>query len=381
MVNYKEFYSLWITSRAEATIFAVTFFTIIFVDLLAGVQAGISAACLIVLLRTTKTHLNISFDSQDDVTRLSLIGALTFLSTGKIADLQQQLAAKQPGQIILMDLSNIRNLDMSGANAVIELFNQCQSSGIHFFIKGLPRRFELIFKACGGSVLLNDWYLVSEHELRKKITAIAPKSSHGRLIHGIHRFYVQAKHDDKRLFESISQGQDPHTLFVTCSDSRIVPSLMTSSDPGELFIIRNIGNFIPPYQESSQFSEAAALEFALSSFDITDIVICGHINCGAIKACQAVDQALPPTVDFWIKMIRSQLKIDDDLNKMIYMNIINQINNLKLYPIVQKKLEENILNIHGWFFDFDKSVIYEWNQKKNEFKSIIPALESSVVFT
>lgn len=375
MINYKEFYNLWKTTRTEAIVFAITFFTIIFVDLLAGVQAGIAAACIIVLIRATKTHLHVTFSSEDDVLRLTLVGALTFLATGKIADLQKQLNEKhRPNQTILMDLSNIRNLDTSGASAIIDLFTDCKSRNINFYIKGLPRRFESMFRLCGGDGLLDDCYLVSEHDLRNKEASIAPKSAYGRLVHGFQRFYTQQKHDDKRLFEFFSMKQDPHTLFIACSDSRIIPSLITSADPGELFIVRNIGNHIPPYCPNAQHSEAAAIEFALSSFDITDIVICGHANCGAMKACASPPNELMNTKwASWITSIKSQLDVDKalTLNQLSHMNVIQQVENIKTYPIVQQKLAQG-LKVHAWFYDFEKSLVYAWDRQEMDFKSIVP---------
>lgn len=373
MINYKEFYNLWKTVRAEAVIYAVTFFSIIFVDLLAGVQAGIAVACLIVLLRATKTHLHVSASSEDNILRLSLVGALTFLSTAKIADIQNQLSDKHEGQTVLIDLSNIRNLDMSGASAITDLFYFCRSKNINLFIKGLPRRFESVFRLCGGAALLDDWYLTSEHELRNKIGQHAPKSSYGRLVHGFQRFYIQRLHDDKRLFEIINKKQDPHTLFIACSDSRLVPSLITSTDPGELFIVRNVGNFIPPYLLNANHAEAAAIEFALSSFEITDIVICGHANCGAMKACQGNHaETISGSLSTWIKGIKSQLDLNKalDLNDLARMNVMNQVANLKLYPLVAQKIAANSLKIHAWFYNLEENLVYEWNHHEMDFKSI-----------
>jgi carbonic anhydrase len=374
MVNYREFFGLWKTARPDALIYAITFGTIVFVDLLAGVQAGIMAACVLVLMRATKTHFHVSVNSEDDMVRLSLVGALTFLSTPKISDLQKQLATTRANQIVLMDLSNIRNLDMSGADAIVQLFQDCQSKHINFYIKGLPRRFESLFDLCGGSTLLKEWYVVSEHELRNKAGNNAPKSAYGRLVHGFQRFYVQRQHDDKRLFESISYKQDPHTLFIACSDSRIIPSMITSADPGELFIVRNIGNFIPPYSENLICSEAAAIEFALNSFDITDIVVCGHANCGAMSACKAFDGTDSlPQVRAWINKIRSQLVINNHshLNELAQKNVLNQVSNLRLYPIVLEKIRNNNLRMHAWFYDFEKSLVYEWSPDEMKFTPIV----------
>jgi carbonic anhydrase len=194
-------------------------------------------------------------------------------------------------------------------------------------------------------------------------------------VHGFQRFYAQRQHDDKRLFEYISKKQDPHTLFIACSDSRIIPALITSADPGELFIMRNIGNYIPPYIPGVYNSEAAAIEFALSSFDITDIVVCGHANCGAMAACQKLNpESSLSSANEWIGKIKSQLIINDKttVNQLAQENVINQINNLKLYPIVQDKMANQTLMLHGWFYDFQQSAVSELDQQEMQFQSIVP---------
>lgn len=379
MINYHEFYNLLITSRSEALIYSVTFFTIVFVDLIAGVQAGMAAAAVIVLLKAVKTHIHISSTSDDNIVRMSLMGALTFLSTGKVAGIEKVLKTMPAGQTMILDLSKITNLDTSGTKAIIDLYNLCKERHVNFYLMGLPRRFEALFKVCDGQAILDNCYLISEHELRKKISGSSPRSSRGRLIHGVHSFYTERKHNDKRLFEFIAKEQDPHTLFITCSDSRIVPSLITSSDPGELFIVRNVGNSIPVYQENMQCSEAAAIEFALSSFDITDVVICGHANCGAMEACKLASANIhQPKLRAWIDVIRSQLRIDPGIstNDLARMNALKQLENLKTYPIVRDKLSMGHLNLHAWFLDMDNNSVYEWNPETNCFQSLVGDVEA-----
>ena len=374
MINVREFKDLWRAAKPEAAVYGITFLTIIFVDLLAGVQAGLAAACLIVLLRATKTHLHVSVNSQDDVVRLTLEGALTFLSIPRIADLQKQICTDYQQRTVVMDLSNIRNLDMSGAAAVVEFYENCAMQNTQFYIKGLARRFETMFELCGGDALLNELYLVSENQLRNKTGAKQPTSSYGRLAHGVQRFYVQRQHDHKRLFDYISDKQDPHTLFIACSDSRIIPSEMTSTDPGELFIIRNVGNHIPAFQPQLQHSETAAIEFALNTLDITDIVICGHANCGAMKACQQpIENIASPGLKEWIGNIKQQLVGAESLdgNELARKNAINQINHLKTYPIVQAKLANKSLNLHAWYYDVEQGMVYEWRNDINAFQSMV----------
>jgi carbonic anhydrase len=374
MINYREFHWLWLTSRSEASIYAVTFLAIIFIDLIAGIQLGIAVASLIILLKAAKTNLHISSSSSDQTIRLSLSGSLTFLSSSEIAELEKHLIAAKSGEVAIIDLSNITNVDSSGATFIIDLFKLGHEKQIKCYMKGLPRRFEQLFHTPEGREILNNHYLIAESELRHTQTNTTPVSSRGRLIHGVQRFHADRQQNDKRLFDFLADKQDPHTLFITCSDSRIIPSQITSSDPGELFIIRNVGNVIPAYEKNIQHGEAAALEFALTHLNIHDIVICGHTNCGAIKAsCSSSNTSLAPELQQWINKIRAQLHLKDNKQPDAFAmdNVLNQVNNLKQYPIVQSKLKNHSLNIHAWFFNFDESMIYEWNNELNKFSPVI----------
>ena len=103
-----------------------------------------------------------------------------------------------------------------------------------------------------------------------------------KLIQGIHQFQSERFLPLQGLFEQLAKGQNPDTLFITCSDSRIDPSLLTKSQPGDLFIIRNAGNIIPSHGAGNG-GEAATVEFAVSALGVKDIIICGHSHCGAMQ--------------------------------------------------------------------------------------------------
>ncbi len=66
------------------------------------------------------------------------------------------------------------------------------------------------------------------------------------LLPGLRKFSERVFPEQQELFEQLSQGQSPHTLMITCSDSRIDPNLLTQTKPGELFVIRNAGTLCPP---------------------------------------------------------------------------------------------------------------------------------------
>ena len=254
------------------------------------------------------------------------------------------------------------------------LFNykKSQDRGIEFYIKGLPRRFENLLQiSSGGDKGLEKHYLISEAEIighadSKTVTA------YGRLLHGVIQYYRQQKLHDKRLYDFIAKKQTPHTLFITCSDSRIIPAYITSSDPGELFIIRNVGNYIPPYNPKVKTGEAAAIEFAVLVLNVSDVVICGHANCGAMKACCELHQEqLPPNLQAWIETLSKDLVLDERLNveEITKVNVINQLNHLYNYPLIKQRVDEGSLHLHGWFFNFNESRVYEW---KPELKLFTP---------
>src|SRR5437879_1511807 len=107
-----------------------------------------------------------------------------------------------------------------------------------------------------------------------------------RLIEGVHKFRREEFGRYRELFARLSrEGQNPHTLFITCSDSRVLAELVTQSQPGDLFAVKNAGNIVPPATVTgSTSSTAAAIEFAVQILGVSDIVVCGHTQCGAMTA-------------------------------------------------------------------------------------------------
>jgi carbonic anhydrase len=109
-----------------------------------------------------------------------------------------------------------------------------------------------------------------------------------KLIEGIVDFRERLLPQYAARFRELAAGQEPDALFITCSDSRVVPDLLVSTDPGDLFVMRNVGNLIPPAtvvgDSTGDLSEASAIEYAVLVLQVQNIVVCGHSECGAMKA-------------------------------------------------------------------------------------------------
>jgi carbonic anhydrase len=112
-----------------------------------------------------------------------------------------------------------------------------------------------------------------------------------KLIRGIVDFRERRLPEYAERFRELAQGQTPDALLITCSDSRIVPELLASTDPGDLFVLRNVGNLVPPAtaagDSTGDLSEASAIEYSILGLSVRHVVVCGHSECGAMKAALA----------------------------------------------------------------------------------------------
>ena len=198
-----------------------------------------------------------------------------------------------------------------------------------------------------------------------------------KLIKGIINFRKNLNKEKKDFFEKLSVEQKPDALFITCSDSRIVPNLFASKDPGDLFVLRNVGNLIPPISSNKENSAAAALEFSVLSLKISNIIVCGHSECGAMQALVKGMDSLPcPSLKSWLKYAKKSLKnkskliVDPSLSEHNYVsqwNVLQQIEHIKSYPFISDRLKTNQIHLHGWWFDIAKADIYCYEKDINQF--------------
>jgi carbonic anhydrase len=94
------------------------------------------------------------------------------------------------------------------------------------------------------------------------------------IIDGVIKFRRKDFKEHKELFTELKSTQNPHTLFIGCSDSRLVPNLITNTLPGELFVIRNIANLIPKYRETEEYvATTSAIEYAVQVHDVENIIV------------------------------------------------------------------------------------------------------------
>jgi len=200
-----------------------------------------------------------------------------------------------------------------------------------------------------------------------------------KLIQGIVDFRKNLSKESRTLFAQLALGQKPDTLFIACSDSRVVPNLFASTNPGDLFVLRNIGNLVPPVSAQDQDNSASAvIEFSVFSLKVSDIIVCGHSECGAMLAlCKGVDNIPCPHFKSWLRYaeeslnkVRQGTKINPSLsehNQLSQVNVLQQVEHIKSYPFIRDRLEKKELRVHGWWFDIAAADVYCYEPDLNQF--------------
>src|SRR6266850_18455 len=174
-----------------------------------------------------------------------------------------------------------------------------------------------------------------------------------QLIAGVHKFQQDELGKYRKLFRRLSrQEQNPHTLFITCSDSRVLAELITQSQPGDLFVVKNVGNIVPPATVAGDTnSTAAAIEFAVQTLEVSDIVVCGHSQCGAVAALMGdrPNRQATPHLGRWLELAAPVRRViekeyphltgeEERLRAAEEENTLFALENLQTYPCVQRRM-------------------------------------------
>ena len=212
-----------------------------------------------------------------------------------------------------------------------------------------------------------------------------------KLLDGIAEFQRTTRPSYREKFAKLALGQSPDCLFFACSDSRVVPNLFASTEPGDLFVVRNVGNLVPPCGpvglSTTDRSEGAAVEFALQVLGVSDIVVCGHSDCGAMRGL--LSGATPeqaPNLREWLDVAQSSVQrlhanpIDTSLplhNQLSQVNVLQQVANLRTYPDVAERLAAGKLRIHAWWFDLGSVEVLSYFEDRGRFEPMVGSADSA----
>jgi len=206
-----------------------------------------------------------------------------------------------------------------------------------------------------------------------------------KLKAGARKFQVEVHAEKAEYYGRVAATpQTPHTLIISCADSRVDVESITSSGPGEVFVSRNIGNMVPPYGESPG-GVTAVIEYAVAALKVKHVVVCGHSDCGAMKALlhpESTDKL--PMVKNWLHnghaalMVADSLAHKDDrpsekLLRLTEENVLMQLVHLKTHPSVAGAMARGELTISGWVYDIGTGIVRIAEEGHREFTPVTTA--------
>lgn len=168
---------------------------------------------------------------------------------------------------------------------------------------------------------------------------------------------------DPEFFSRLANQQTPEFLWIGCSDSRVPADKITGTDPGEIFVHRNIANLVI----STDINLLSVMQYAVEVLKVRHIIVCGHYGCGGVKA--AMSSQYYGVINQWIRNIkdlyvRNRAEVDAlpteeaRVNRMVELNVIEQVTNVAKSYIVQKAWKENNApHVHGWVYGVGDGLI------------------------
>jgi carbonic anhydrase len=209
-----------------------------------------------------------------------------------------------------------------------------------------------------------------------------------RLIEGHKKFLAEVFPKRRDQFHLLAESQAPEWLFITCSDSRVLPDLILGTGPGDLFITRNAGNVVPVTANDVDGC-TATIEYAVEVLKVKHAILCGHSDCGAMKA--AIDRRgleNLPKASRWLHHVeaafshRQPNNPEDgphaELASLIRGNVVAQLLNLKAQPSVSRAMREGRLAVHGWYYEILSGRIEQFDEEAHRF---VPLVEAGIPAT
>ena len=202
----------------------------------------------------------------------------------------------------------------------------------------------------------------------------------------IDRYIVWRKQnfkDNRKTYQkAVSETQKPKAMVISCCDSRVNPTSIFGGNIGEFFIHRNIANLVPSYSsDTKHFGTLAAIEYAVKTLKVPNIIVLGHSNCGGIQygyesshekkdnSYEFVDQWLEITKPVFQNLNLTNTGIDK-IDLIEKESIKNSIKNLKTFPFIKNLLEQKKISINGLWYDIANGILMELNSDKNKFEKI-----------
>jgi carbonic anhydrase len=202
------------------------------------------------------------------------------------------------------------------------------------------------------------------------------------MIAGYRRFREQGWAEQRERWAELAEGQSPQVMVIACSDSRVDPTQIFDARPGEMFVVRNVANLVPPFEPDSAYhGVSAALEFAVTQLEVSELVVMGHGFCGGCAAALTgqFDDAGHGAGHFiahWIEMLagaRARIRRKyPEMNRAAFQEMELEgvrvsLANLRTFPWVAEREAAGTLKLHGAYFAISDGVLHLYDHALDQF--------------
>lgn len=205
------------------------------------------------------------------------------------------------------------------------------------------------------------------------------------LISGYHRFQRNGWASQRSRWAELAEGQSPNIMVIACSDSRVDPSTIFDASPGQMFVVRNVANLVPPFElGGGRHGVSAALEFAVTQLEVSEILVMGHGACGGCAAAlsQNFKDAKPGEGGFisrWIEMLDdAREKVVQEhgakptreaVRAMEHEAVKISIANLRTFPCIEEREAAGTIRLHGAWFSIEEGELFVLGEADGEFRT------------
>lgn len=205
-----------------------------------------------------------------------------------------------------------------------------------------------------------------------------------KLLTGYRSFIQNRFVGERERYKQLAhEGQKPETMVIACCDSRAAPETIFDAEPGEIFVMRNVANLVPPFHPDKEYhATSAALEFAVQSLEVKNIVVLGHARCGGIRNALDLDSQPLSSVDFigkWMGLLtpaaeavatNTLMTSAERQTALERISIRYSINNLRSFPWLKMREDEGKLALYGAWFDIASGELWIMDRRTGDFTRI-----------
>ena len=206
-----------------------------------------------------------------------------------------------------------------------------------------------------------------------------------KLIDGYRRFRKEDWSTERQRWAELSEGQSPQVMILSCADSRVDPSQIFDARPGEIFVVRNIAALAPPYETSSGYhGVSAALEFAVTQLEVSEILVMGHGLCGGCAAAltgqfDGAEHGEGHFIADWVGMLdeaRDRVRsthaaVDADARLAMEREAVKvSLANLRTFPWIREREEAGTIKLHGAHFSIAEGRLYMLDEAEDDFRPV-----------